>query len=79
METRRLEGQGRLVARLAAEGALRPDRTFEEGRDLVFTLTSLAVHDLLADRGWTDKEYEAWLAEALVRELLVTPTSGERP
>jgi AcrR family transcriptional regulator len=75
METGRLEGQGRLVARLADEGALRADRTFEEARDLVFTLSSLAVHDLLVvERKWSYGQYEAWLARALVRELLEQPS-----
>ena len=71
LEAWRLEGQGRLVERLSAEGALRPDRSGAGGRDILFTLSSLSVHDLLVlDRGWTAAEYEAWLAEALARELL---------
>jgi AcrR family transcriptional regulator len=77
MEAWRLAGQGRFVARLDGEGALRSDRSFEEARDLVFTLTSLAVYDLLVlERGWTDRQYEAWLAGALIRELLGEPTVG---
>jgi AcrR family transcriptional regulator len=71
MEAWRFEGQSRLVARLAAEGALRGDRSTEIASDIVFALTSLAVHDLLVlERGWTYEQYEEWLARALVRELL---------
>jgi hypothetical protein len=77
MEAWRLAGQGRFVARLDGEGALRSDRSFEEARDLVFTLTSLAVYDLLVlERGWADRQYEVWLAGALIRELLGEPTVG---
>jgi AcrR family transcriptional regulator len=74
LEAWRLEGQGRLVERLAADGALRRDRTVARSRDVLFTLSSLGVHDLLVlERGWTGAEYEAWLAESLVRELLASP------
>lgn len=74
IEAWRLEGQGRFVARLKSEGALRPDRSFEEGRDIVFALTSLAMYDLLVvQRGWTDDAYETWLAAVLVRDLLRDP------
>ena len=74
LEAWRLEGQGRLVERLAADGALRRDRTVARCRDVLFTLSSLGVHDLLVlERGWTEAEYEAWLAESLVRGLLGSP------
>lgn len=50
---------------------LRPDRTIAEASDIVWTLSSLAVYDLLVvDRGWTAEIYEAWLAAALTRELV---------
>jgi hypothetical protein len=71
MEAWRLEGQGRFVAMLAERGALRPEVSFEEARDIVWTLCSLAVHDLLiVERDWTDDRYEAWLSAALVCALL---------
>jgi hypothetical protein len=45
----------------------------------VWTLCSLAVHDLLVvDRGWTPEHYEEWLAAALVHELLPRSSSQER-
>jgi AcrR family transcriptional regulator len=71
LETWRFEGQSRLVARLAERGVLRADRSTQEAKEVVWTLCSLAVHDLLVlDRGWTADQYEAWLATALARELL---------
>jgi AcrR family transcriptional regulator len=73
MEAWRLEGQGRFVAMLADRDALRPDISFEEARDIVWTLCSLAVHDLLVvERGWTDERYEAWISAAITGALLRT-------
>ena len=71
MEAWRLEGQGRFVAMLAGKGALRLGLSIEEARDMVWTLCSLAVHDLLVvERGWTSDGYQAWLASALTCALL---------
>jgi AcrR family transcriptional regulator len=71
MEAWRLEGQGRFVAMLADEGALRPGLSVEEGRDVVWTLCSLAVHDLLVvDRNWPSERYLEWLTAALTHALL---------
>jgi AcrR family transcriptional regulator len=71
MEAWRLEGQGRFIGMLADRGALRPGLSFEEARDLTWTLCSLAVHDLLVvSRGWTSERYGAWLAQTLTRDLL---------
>jgi AcrR family transcriptional regulator len=71
MEAWRLEGQGRFVAMLAEKGAIRDGVTVEHARDIVWTLCSLAVHDLLVvQRAWTYERYEQWLTTALVRELL---------
>jgi AcrR family transcriptional regulator len=71
LEAWRYEGQGRFVAQLAERGGLRGDRSLDEAKDLVWTLCSLAVHDLLVlERGWTAERYEAWLAAALIHELV---------
>ena len=71
MEAWRLQGQGRFVAMLAAKGALRAGLSVEEARDIVWTLCSLAVHDLLiAERGWSSEHYQEWLTSALVCHLL---------
>jgi AcrR family transcriptional regulator len=71
MEAWRLEGQGRVAGLLGERGALRPELTVEEARDVVWTLCSLAVHDLLVlERGWSYERYEAWLSNALICELL---------
>jgi AcrR family transcriptional regulator len=71
MEAARLIGQGRFVGMLAERGELRDGLSVEEGLDVTWTLCSLAVHDqLVEDRGWSSERYQAWLTEALTRELL---------
>jgi len=71
MEAWRLEGQGRFVTMLAEGGALRRGLAVEDGRDIVWTLCSLAVYDLLVvERGWSSERYQEWLTAALTCELL---------
>lgn len=71
MEAWRLEGEGRFVAMLAGKSAPRLGLSIEEARDIVWTLCSLAVHDLLVvERGWTSERYQEWLASALTCALL---------
>ena len=71
LEAWRRAGQGRFVAVLAEGGGLRSDRSIDEATDIVWALCSLAVYDqLVIERGWASERYEAWLAEALIRELV---------
>lgn len=71
LEGWRLEGQGRFITRLAERGVLRPGLPTREAGDILWTLCSLAVYDLLVlERGWTVERYEAWLATALTEQLL---------
>lgn len=71
MEAWRLSGQGRFVGMLAEQGKLRRDLSVEDARDVVWTMCSLAVYDLLVgSRGWTPERYQAWLTRALICELL---------
>lgn len=71
MEAWRLEGQSRFVDMLAERGHLRSELPVEAARDVVWTLCSLAVHDLLViERGWAEERYLDWLTGALTCELL---------
>ncbi|HEV8544648.1 MAG TPA: helix-turn-helix domain-containing protein [Candidatus Limnocylindrales bacterium] len=71
IETGRLRGQAGFVRMLAERGDLRPGLSVEEGRDGVWTMTSLAVWDLLVgSRAWSAERYERWLADALIGFLL---------
>lgn len=73
IEAGRHAGQGRLAGMLAERGALRAGVSVEDARDLIWTLCSLAVFDMLVvGRGWTTKRYQEWLAATLQRELLAT-------
>lgn len=77
MESRRFDGQGRLVRMLADRGALRPGLAVDAAIDATWTLCSLAVYDLLVlERGWSDDRYQAWLADALVCELVASGAPG---
>jgi hypothetical protein len=71
MEAWRLEGQGRFASMLGERGLLRAGRSIERARDIVWTVCSLPVHDLLvAERGWTSEQYQEWLSDALTCQLL---------
>ena len=71
VEAGRLNGQGRLAGMLGERGALRAGMGVEEARDVIWTLCSLAVRDLLVEeRGWSEERYLAWLTEALPCHLL---------
>src|ERR1700730_18255446 len=66
LEAERLAGLLRFAQLLADRGVLKSDLTVEEARDTLWTLNSLAVHDLLiVQRGWSAEQYRDWLAAAL--------------
>jgi hypothetical protein len=71
LEDQRLAGMGRFAQLLADRGALRPDLSVREARDVLWTLNAHAVHDLLVvQRGWRPERYRDWLADTLARALL---------
>ncbi len=62
---------GRFAGLLAERGALRAGLSVDEAADLLWTLASHQVHELLVvQRGWSAERYQTWLADALARELL---------
>jgi AcrR family transcriptional regulator len=71
IEASRLDGQGRFVRMLADHGALKEGLGVDAGIDILWTLCSLAVYDMLVvGRGWAVERYLVWLTDALTRELL---------
>jgi AcrR family transcriptional regulator len=77
MEARRLHGLGGLASQLAESRALRSDMSVENARDVIWTLCSTTVHDLLVrQRGWSAGTYQHWLAAALQRLLLEEETDS---
>jgi AcrR family transcriptional regulator len=66
----RMIGAGGMVGHLAATGGLRADVDPGRATDIVWTLISPEVYELLVgDRGWTPDQYEQWLAQALIDAL----------
>jgi hypothetical protein len=60
-----------VVSWIAANGDLRNAMTVEEATDIVWTMTSPEVHQLLRQScGWTVERYRAWLSDALEAALL---------
>jgi hypothetical protein len=67
----RLQGTLMTARRLDELGALRPDLTVARARDLIWTLNSLEVWDLLViQRGWTPSAYSAWVGRAMADAVL---------
>ena len=59
-------GQSRIVAALAAQGALAAGLEFSEAADMTYAVMSPDVHRLLTvERGWTADQYEQWLVRSL--------------
>jgi hypothetical protein len=79
IEAARLAGQGRFAGRLADGGVLGHGLSAEEARDIIWTLCSFAVHEMLVlERGWTVSRYETWLVATLDRALLAPTAPPER-
>jgi AcrR family transcriptional regulator len=80
IESERLNGLGGFAQLLADRGVLRPELSVEEARDLLWTLSAMAVHDLLVlQRGWSPERYRDWLAASLQRTLLPDRKPRKRP
>lgn len=63
--------QRRLIEQLQRTKGLRPDLDPDRATDILWTLNSPAVYQLLVgDRRWSPEHYETWLAETLTQQLL---------
>jgi hypothetical protein len=72
--SRKRDGIGRLVSRLAQEGNLRPDWTPEDAADLAYALLSSQVFDILvAERGWSVDDYATRIWQALASAIVAVP------
>ena len=71
LESQRLVGTRRLARRLHDLGALRPELTVEEAGDVLWTVNSHAVYELLvSQRGWSPERYRDWIVATNVHSLL---------
>lgn len=67
----RHQGQSRIVRSLAQRKALRPGLTQKAAADILYTVMSPEVYRILTvERGWSEDDYEAWLARTLRTQLL---------
>ena len=70
-DAKRVAGLTRYARLLQDRGTLREGLTPERAAEIIVTLGSHATYDsLVVKHGWTDSQYEAWLAEALQLSLL---------
>ena len=75
---RRREACGRIVARLAQEGALAPGWTTSEAADALFALTSIRTwEDLVVDRGLSKGRYVELVTRLAVRALVAGKPSPD--
>jgi AcrR family transcriptional regulator len=59
-------GQSRIVAALAARGALDPELQFSDAADIAYAVLSPDMHRILTtERGWTPEQYQQWLVRSL--------------
>jgi AcrR family transcriptional regulator len=71
LEAQRLTGMRRMAERLKDLGGIRPELSVEEAGDILWTVNSLAVYDLLVlQRGWSPERYRDWIASTNTRALL---------
>jgi AcrR family transcriptional regulator len=67
----RLTGMSVFARHLHEEGHLRPDVSFEQARDVLWTYNAVELYELLVlQRGWDPERYGRWIAEALIAALL---------
>ena len=67
----RLQNLTQFVEWLAENGPLRDNLAIADAADIVWTITTPEVHQLLTvDRGWSAARYEEWLAGVLTTLLL---------
>jgi hypothetical protein len=74
LQTERLSGMAAFAADLVGTGQVRDDVSADAARDLLWTMTSVAIYELLVlDRGWTLDRYRQFLADAILAALVRPP------
>lgn len=71
IETDYHANQARIVAKLASANALRPGLHPERASDILWSLVHPDLwHLLVGQRAWTDQEYQDWLTDTSIAQLL---------
>lgn len=71
LERQRLNGMNQYAGDLIATGQTRQDLSQDDIRDVIWTLTSIDVHDrLVHQRQWSPDEYVEWLTDTITRLFL---------
>jgi len=66
-----------MISSLRNARCLRPELDPRTARDVLWMLTGRDVYRMLVlVRGWNSPKYEDWLADALVRSLLICGKRG---
>lgn len=71
LEAQPFNGMARFAQHLKDVGALRADLPVEEVRDLLWSINSLSMYELLVgERGWSAERYQDWLTSMMTQSLL---------
>lgn len=71
-EKRRYKRQEESIKMIANEGALLPGLMVSRARDILWAFTGRDMYRMFViEQGWTSDEYETWLAQLLVKALLM--------
>jgi len=71
LEAQRLTGMRRIAEQLKNGGGIRQELSVEEAGDILWTVNSLAVYNLLVlQRAWSPERYRDWIASTNTRALL---------
>src|SRR5947207_11792505 len=71
------QGAANVIADVIRKGGLRPGLDPESAADIVWLLNPGVYQMLVHRRGWTPKEFQAWLAETFISQLM--PAQRARP
>jgi len=71
LEGQRLNGMNQYAQDLIGTGQTRNDLSQDDIRDILWTITSIEVHDrLVIQRRWSREDYVEWLTDSIARLLL---------
>ena len=77
-ERLRYQGEKSMITFLRDSGRLRPGLSHQRARDIFWMLTGGDVYRMrVRERGWSSQEYQQWLADTLVEQLLASDVGAQ--